>query len=164
MDRELLTESGSMGMWCKMRIFHGVDLDKNYGSLMWNTGDPKTKRKYALLRQFRGHCLRLEREMKTGMFVMDRDNRIYQIIDIKGWGIEEKEYWLQRFTNYKIEKRTATEIYPLEWWMEERDKMGKNALSMERNGRLAEEAQSVSQGCPAWFQVVDAIMRREKGA
>ncbi|WP_458407820.1 hypothetical protein, partial [Anaerotignum sp.] len=64
---------------------------------------------------------------------------------IKGWGIEEKEYWVQRFTSYEIEKKKPTEIYPLDWWIK------------ERNG-LMEGAAWV----PMWFQVVDAIRRRSR--
>ena len=128
-----------------MRMFHGVDLDKNYASLQWNTYNTKWKRAIALKRQFRGYCLRLEREMKTGMFVIDRENRIYQIIDTKGWGIEEKEYWLQRFTSYNMEKKTALDIYPLEWWQK------------ERGGKL-----QAGERQPLWFRIVDEILRKEQ--
>ena len=126
-----------------MRMFHGVDLDKNYAGMMWNTYDPKVKRSLALKRQFRGYCLRLEREMKIGMFVIDRDKKIYQIIDMKGWGIEEKEYWLQRFTTYNMEKKSALEIYPLDWWNREQ----------ESKTRAGEDR-------PLWFQIVDAVLER----
>lgn len=127
-----------------MRMFHGVDLDKNYASQMWNTYNTDWKRRIALKRQFRGYCLRLEREMKTGMFVIDREKRIYQIIDCKGWGIEDKEYWLQRFTTHNIEKKTALEIYHLEWWQK------------ERTGNLA-----AGERMPLWFRIVDEILKRE---
>ena len=66
------------------RIFHGVDLDTNYGSLLWNAGDPRNRRRLALFRQFRGYCLRMERELKKGMYVIDRDKRIYVVIDVCG--------------------------------------------------------------------------------
>jgi hypothetical protein len=125
-----------------MRMFHGVDLDKNYGGMMWNTYDPKIKRSLALKRQFRGHCLQIEREMRPGMMVIDRASRLYQIIDIKGWGIEEKEYWLQR--GHDIVKKSALEIYPFDWW--EREKKG-NLQAGEK--------------MPLWFRIVDAVLQRE---
>ena len=127
-----------------MRIFHGIDLDKNYASMMWNTHEPKARRELAIKRQFRGFCLRLEREMKTGMYVIDREKKIYQIIDIKGWGIEEKEYWLQRFTTLNMEKKTAMDIYPLDWWIREKK-------SCTRAGETQ----------PLWFMVGDVIRERE---
>ena len=126
-----------------MRMFHGVDLDKNYGGMMWNTYDPKVKRSLALKRQFRGYCLRLEREMKNGMFVIDREKRVYQIIEIKGWGIEEKEYWLQRIGTNNMEKKTALEIYPLDWWIRERE--GKLMAGEKR---------------PLWLRIVDEVKER----
>lgn len=126
-----------------MRMFHGVDLDRNYASQMWNTYDPKVKRSLALKRQFRGFCLRLEREMKKGMHVIDREKKVYQIIDIKGWGIEEKEYWLQRIGTNNMEKKDALEIYPLEWWHRE-----------EKSCTRAGETM------PLWFQLVDAVLAK----
>lgn len=127
------------------RIFHGVDLEVNYGRLLFNAGDPLRRRELALLREFRNKCLKIERQLRPGMIVMDRENRLYTVVDINGWNIEEKEYWLQRFTSYELTKKTAEEIYPLEWWMEEREKL--------RDG---------SEYRPIWFRVIDAILRREK--
>ena len=126
------------------RVFHGVDLDKNYGSLMLKAENPERKRHYALLRQFRGYCLRLEREVRKEMIVLGNDGRIYMVIDIKGWGIEEKEYWLQRLTSSVMTKKEATDIYPLEWWIDERDRLREG---VERR--------------PMWFKVVDAIKKME---
>jgi len=127
------------------RIFLGIDLDINYASRMWNTYEPNSRRQLALKRKFRSECLRLEREMKAGMYVIDRDNRIYQIIEVKGWTIETKEYWLQRFTTHGIEKKTALDIYPLDWWTKEREGM---VQAGERT--------------PLWFQVVDAIKKKQE--
>lgn len=127
------------------RIFLGIDLDVNYASKMWNTSDPVSKRQLALKRKFRAECLRLEREMRSGMYVIDRENHVYQIIDIKGWTIETKEYWLQRFTTYCIEKKTALDIYPLDWWMKEREGM------IQAGERI-----------PLWFRVVDAVKKKQE--
>ena len=82
-------------------------------------------------------------EMKKGMFVIDREKRVYQIVDIKGWGIEEKEYWLQRLARNSLEKKSALEIFPLEWWKREQK-------SHTRAGETV----------PLWFQVVDEVRRR----
>lgn len=125
------------------RRFCGVDLEKSYGSLMWNEGDFAKKQEYALLREFCMICRKMERGIMPGMIVMDRDGRVYTIIDIKGWNIEEKEYWLQRMTSNGIEKKTATEIYPLKWWVDERDRI--------RDG---------IERVPKWFRITDAVMRR----
>ena len=127
------------------RLFHGVDLEVHYGRLMLYTEDPIKRRELALLRAFRNISLKMERQLRTGMIVMDRENRLYTVLDTNGWNIEEKEYWLQRFTSYELTKKTVEEIYPLEWWMEEREHL--------LNG---------AEYGPRWFCVMDAILRREK--
>ena len=127
------------------RLFHGVDLEVHYGRLMLYTEDPIKRRELALLRAFRNISLKMERQLRTGMIVMDRENRLYTVLDTNGWNIEEKEYWLQRFTSYELTKKTVEEIYPLEWWMEEREHL--------LNG---------AEYGPRWFRVMDAILRREK--
>lgn len=127
------------------RMFWGIDLNENYGSLLWNAGDPVNRRRLALCRQFKGYCLQLERELKKGMYVIDKDNRLYQIVDIEGYTIEDKLYWVQRFTSYKLEKKTALDIYPLDLWTKERERI--------REGTVR---------CPFWFQVVEAVKRMEE--
>lgn len=125
------------------RKFCGVDLDKDYAEAMLHTEILKRKRDYAKKRDFKNICLRLERMLRAGMTVITNDMKMYSIIDVFGRGAEEKEIWLGRPTGKQIFKCDITEVYPLEWWMEERDKL-----------RDDEERR------PRWFQLAEELKRR----
>ena len=125
------------------RKFCGVDLDKNYAEAMLHTESIKRKREYAKKRDFKNMCLRLERYLCVGMIVVTRDMKMYSIIDIRGRRAEEKEIWLGKPTGREIFKRKITDVYPLEWWINERDKV-----------REGEEY------CPRWFRLAEELKRR----
>lgn len=125
------------------RKFCGVDLDKNYAEAMLHTESLKRKREYAKKRDFKNICLRLEKRLRVGMIVITSDMKMYSIIDIRGRRAEEKEIWLGKPTGRDIFKCKITDVYPLEWWINERDKV-----------REGEEY------CPRWFRLAEELKRR----
>ena len=121
------------------RKFCGVDLDKNYAEAMLHTESLKRKRDYAKKRDFKNICLKLERSLRVGMIVITSDMAMYSIIDIQGRGAEEKEIWLGKPTGKQIFKCTMADVYPLEWWINERDSLRDGEERRPRYFRLAEE-------------------------
>lgn len=125
------------------RKFCGVDLDKNYAEAMLYTESLKRKRDYAKKSDFKNICLKLEKYLCIGMIVITRDMKMYSIIDIRGRRAEEKEIWLGKPTGRDIFKCKITDVYPLEWWINERD--------MVREGE---------EYCPRWFRLAEELKRR----
>ncbi len=131
------------------RTFYGVELEKNYAQEMLREKDKAKKERLRLHRDFKTIAMHLEKLLKKDVIVIDRDMKKWRIIGVRGRYIERKTFLLDRIGAEGTRECGATDIYPLEPFLEAKAKL-ENDRKMGWTDREAERR-------PRWFDIAEQV-------